>query len=252
MRSRMAPSNGAVSTESASCCWAMSSSDAALREQGLAGAGRLDRVLVAPLGHAERGVGGVEVRAGMSCSSNSLTMRSRVSWACLRVAAACLTPAVCPGSTASLVPPGGRPSWVARLLEGGFGLADPELEVGRRQPRDHLAAAHGRADVHLHPLEPAGDLEAELGLLVGGQRAGDLDRPRQRSLLGRGEAHLARGTGGLAAAVLALLLRPLPPAAAGSPPHPVSNADRTRVGTKRLKSFLKMILPWSPLRRAER
>ena len=35
----------------------------ALREERLAGAGGLDRLLVAPLGDAEVGVGGVEVRA---------------------------------------------------------------------------------------------------------------------------------------------------------------------------------------------
>ena len=168
-----------------------------------------------------------------------------MSWACLRVAAACLTPAVCPGSTASLVPPAGEAELGPRLLRGRSRPGGPGAakSVGR-QPGDHLAAAHGRADVHQHPLEPAGDLEAELGLLVGGERAGDLDRPRQLPLLGGGEPHLARGAGGLA--VLALLLPTLPflPRGRGIPSAP---RQQRRQGKSRRQKIKELPQDNSPL-----
>ena len=105
---------------------------------------------------------------------------------------------------------------------------------------DHLAAAHGRADVDQHPLEPAGDLEAELGLLVGGERAGDR-RPSAPAAPPRPWRAAPRGRG---------RPRPSPPcpppraADAESPPHPISRAGKASAGTIEIKSFRNISLPW--------
>ena len=84
-------------------------------------------------------------------------MRSRVSRASSSTAAAWRTTAVCSGSTASSVARRRQAEPGARLLQRGLGLLDPELEVGRVEPRERLALADPRAQVDVDGLHAAGN-----------------------------------------------------------------------------------------------
>ena len=64
----------------------------------------------------------------------------------------------------------------ASLLQRGFRLSQPKIEVSRRQARDHLPPTDCRAEIGEQFLESARDLQTEHHLLFGGQRAGHADR----------------------------------------------------------------------------
>jgi hypothetical protein len=70
-----------------------------------------------------------------------------------------------------------------RLLERGFRLAQPQLEIGRGEARDRLALSNRRSEVDAQFLDASGDLEAERDLFFGGKRAADGDRAGQRHAL---------------------------------------------------------------------
>ena len=80
----------------------------------------------------------------------------------------------------------------AGLLQRRFGLAFAQVEVGGHQTREHLAAGHAAAQVHVEVLQAPGDLHAERHLLLGRQRAGDGDRADQPVLGRRDDLHFAR------------------------------------------------------------
>ena len=83
-----------------------------------------------------------------------------------------------------------------RLLQGGIGLAQAKLEVGRRQAGDHVAFPHDRSEIDAQLLDAAGDLEAEGDLLLGGKRAADGHAAGERLQLEAQDFDRSGGGGG--------------------------------------------------------
>ncbi len=170
---------------------------AALGEHALAVARLVARLLVAPLGDLVGGLGGVEVGLrqqpllvqllGAGARGRRLgehRLRLLDDGRRLEIRRAALV-----GPQAET-----RPG----LVERRGRLADAELEVGRSQPRQHLAALHDAAEVDRQGDEPAGDLGAQHHLVLRRQRAGDGHHVGQRRALRGRHRDDARRLAGLA------------------------------------------------------
>ena len=183
-RSCTAPSNGATSTESASCCRASSSSELPLGEEALPVEHLLVGLLGLALGDLERGLRGVESACGSSFCSKKACARSRRARASVSTAWAWRTTAVSAGSRAR--PPATREAQPGSgLRQGRLGLPDPQLEVGGREARQHLALGTRlpRSTV-IARSRPATFMPSATSSSRG-ERAGDGDHVRHQGL-GRG------------------------------------------------------------------
>ena len=69
--------------------------------------------------------------------------------------------------------PGARPRRARAWASAASACCDAQLEVGRREPRQHLALRHAAAEVDRRSREPAGRLHAEHDLFLRRERAGD-------------------------------------------------------------------------------
>ena len=123
----------------------------------------------------------------------------------------------------------------ARLLERGSGTLAPQLVVACVELGQHRSVADLAAEVHVPAREPAGDLEAELGPVFGGERPDRHYRARDAALLRLDELHPARS-------LLGRVLFRLAGTASGDP----FERQRSRDGERATHAFLFLLSLESP------
>ncbi len=164
---------------------------AALAEDGLAGAGLFDSLLIAAVGHTEGRFGGVQVGTGNELLVEEPLHALESELGLLQGRRGLAHTGRLLGRNDGVGPFRRQAQADAGLHHGGLGLGHPQLEIGGHQPGDRLTAPHRRADVDEDLVEAAGHLEAQRRLLIGGQGPGDVDRARQPADLGFHDPHLA-------------------------------------------------------------
>ena len=169
---------------------------AALGDECLPVAHLLEGVLVAALGHLQRGLGRIELRTGRQAARDErlqpIATQLRFVEHGTRLAHDCRLEGIDDIVRAGRIESESGP----RLLQGGVGLSDAQREVSFGKARDGLPCADPAAEIDQDLLDAAGDLEAEDGLLLGGQGAADDDRLRQGRMRHRHEADFVDGRGG--------------------------------------------------------
>src|SRR5215831_20249578 len=165
---------------------------AALRDDGLAVADFLDRVLVAAFGHQQGRLGRVELGA-----SDQLLLREPDAPIAGEPRVVHHRPRLTDdrrllGIDLLIGTRRREPESYAGLLQRGLGLLDPQLEVALIELADDLPTLDARAEIDGDFGQAARDLRAEYDLVVGRQGASRRDGTRHRALGGDRDFDFAR------------------------------------------------------------